>query len=263
MIVDSHCHLDRLDLTAHDGDLSKALLAARDNGVSHFLSVCVELSEFPELERIASGHPDISLSVGVHPNDTEMKVPETEELVKLALQDKVVAIGETGLDYYRLEGDEGRGDQQESFKRHIRAAVEVNKPLIIHTRHARNDTIDIMREENADKCRGVMHCFTEDWDMAEKALELGFYISISGIVTFKNAGDLRDIAKRVPMDRLLIETDSPYLAPMPHRGKTNEPAYVRYVADYMAELRGVTYEEIAKATTDNFFTLFSDARPAI
>lgn len=263
MIVDSHCHLDRLDLKAHGGDLSKALLAARDSDVGHFLSVCVELSEFPDLERIAAAHHDVSLSVGVHPNDTEMKVPEIDELVKLAMRDKVVAIGETGLDYYRLEADEGKGDQQESFKRHIRAAIEVNKPLIIHTRQARNDTIEIMRDEKADQCRGVMHCFTEDWDMAEKALELGFYISISGIVTFKNAADLRDIAKRVPMDRLLIETDSPYLAPVPHRGKINEPAYVRYVADYMAELRGVTYDEIAKITTDNFFTLFSGAKPTV
>lgn len=263
MIVDSHCHLDRLDLAKHDGELSKALQSARDNDVAHFLSVCVELDEFAQLEKIAREHDDVSISVGVHPNDTEMKVPDLDTLVQLALHEKVVALGETGLDYYRLENEEGKLDQKESFARHIQAAIAVNKPLIIHTRQARNDTIDLMRQEQAEKCRGVMHCFTEDWDMAKKALDLGFYISISGIVTFKNAGDLREIAKLVPMDRLLIETDSPYLAPMPHRGKTNEPAYVRYVAECVAQLRGISYDAIALATTNNFFTLFSSAKSFI
>ncbi len=257
MIVDSHCHLDRLDLTPYGGDLSLALRAARDNDVGHFLSVCVELSEFETLEKIAHTHEQVSLSVGVHPNDSHMKVPEVKELIQLALHDKVVALGETGLDYYRVETESGKMDQQESFRRHIQAAIAVAKPLIIHTRQAQEDTITLMHENEADKCSGVMHCFTENWAMAKKSLDLGFYISISGIITFKNAGDLREVAKQVPLDRLLIETDSPYLAPIPHRGKSNEPAYVRYVAECVAELRGITYEALAEATTDNFFRLFS------
>lgn len=260
MIIDSHCHLDRLDLTKYDGDLSKAIQAARDSDVGHILSVCVVLEEFPALMNIAEKFEHVSLSVGVHPTENVPHEPQTKNLVDLASHDKVVAIGETGLDYYRLDGDSGKPEQQERFRRHIHAAVEVDKPLIIHTRQARKDTIDIMRVEGADKCRGVMHCFTEDWDMASKALDLGFYISISGIVTFKNAGNLREIAKQTPLDRLLIETDSPYLAPVPHRGKSNEPAYVRHVAEFLADLRHLSYEEVATATTENFKNLFNGAK---
>ncbi len=258
-LVDSHCHLDRLDLSHYDGDLSKALEYASEQGVGHMLTVSVILQALPDLLRIADTYPHISVSVGLHPNDPAIPhEPTKDELVALATHEKVVAIGETGLDYYRNEGD--LTWQQNRFRQHIRAALEIKKPLIIHTRMAKEDTLCILKEENASAIGGVMHCFTEDWDTAKAAMDLNFYISISGIVTFKNAHEVQEVAKNIPLDRLLIETDSPYLAPVPYRGKSNEPAYVRNVAEFIADLRGISVVELAEQTTHNFFTCFKNAR---
>lgn len=254
MLVDSHCHLDRIDLTDFNNDLNEAISYAKTLEVEYFLNVCVDLETFPQVLAIAKKYNRVSASVGLHPTELVAKEPSVDELIMLAQDDKVVAIGETGLDYYRLE-DEGDW-QRERFRRHIQAAKATQKPLIIHTRQAREDTIKIMHEENAETVGGVMHCFTEDWDMAKKAIDLGFYISFSGIVTFKNALELKEVAKHVPLDRMLVETDAPYLAPVPYRGKPNQPAYVRYVAEYLAELKDIPFATIAKQTTENFFRLF-------
>lgn len=265
-LVDSHCHLNFEPLNA---SLEDVLQRARDNGVGHMLCVSVTLEKFPEIRALAQQHPHIFASVGVHPNEAEGHEPSVEELVSLASDSRVVAMGETGLDYYRSQGgiyyDQtnkvGRHSrQQERFRRHIRAAKQSGKPLIVHTREAAIDTLNILREENAADIGGVMHCFTESWEVARAALNLNFYISFSGIITFRNAAALREVAKQVPLDRLLIETDAPYLAPMPHRGKTNEPSFVRHVADCLAEVRGATLDTIADVTTRNFFSLFRDAR---
>jgi len=259
-LVDSHCHLNFKPLHA---SLDTVLANARQNGVGYMLCVSVTLETFPEIRAIARSHPHIFASVGVHPNEREGQEPTAEELIALAHDERVVAIGETGLDYYRGKEEAGAspdwGWQQERFRRHIHAARAVHKPLIIHTREAAADTMRLMREEQAQDAGGVMHCFTESWDVATQALDLGFYISISGIVTFRNADALRDVARRVPADRLLVETDSPYLAPVPHRGRPNEPAYVRHVAEHVAELRGVSFETLADQTTRNFFELFKAA----
>lgn len=255
MLVDSHCHLDRIDLTEFNHDLNEAINFAKTLEVQYFLNVCVELETFPQVLAIAKKHDCVSASVGLHPTELVAVEPTVDELVTLTQDKKVVAIGETGLDYYRVE--DNAEWQRERFRRHIRAAKISQKPLIIHTRQAREDTIKIMREEGADTICGVMHCFTEDWDMAKKALDLNFYISFSGIVTFKNAMELKEVAKLVPLDRILVETDAPYLAPVPYRGKPNQPAYVRYVAEYLAELKDIPFAEVAKQTTENFFRLFS------
>lgn len=257
MLVDSHCHLDRLDLTPYQGDLALALKQARDAGVEHMLCVAIDLEHFPGLIEIADAHANIYLSVGVHPNEDEGREPSVEELVELARHPKVVAIGETGLDYFRSEGDVEW--QRERFRRHIAAAKQTNKPLIIHMREATEDTLRIMTEEGAEQVGGVMHCFVEDWDVAQRAMALNFHISISGIVTFNSARIVKDVASRVPLDRLLLETDAPYLAPVPHRGRPNEPAYTRLVAEQIAQLRGMPYEQLAAATTYNFFKLFNVA----
>ncbi|MBB72507.1 MAG: TatD family deoxyribonuclease [Legionellales bacterium] len=257
MLIDSHCHLDRLDLTAYDGKLEQAIQAALNNGIGYMLCVCIDWDNFNDVLSIAEQYPYISASVGVHPNEKDCHEPSVEELVQRAQHDKVVAIGETGLDTHWLKED--LSWQQDRFRRHIQAAIAVNKPLIIHSREAREDTIRLLQEEHADKVAGVMHCFTETWEMAEAAMALGFYISFSGIVTFKNAKELQDVAKRMPIERMLIETDSPYLAPVPHRGKTNEPAYVKHVAEFIAELRGESYDDICAATTENFFRCFPSA----
>lgn len=254
MIVDSHCHLDRLDLTDHDGSLESALTSARDKGVGHFLCVCIDLEHFDDVLTIAKSHTDICASVGVHPTSEDVEEPSLEKLIHLASDENVVAIGETGLDFYRQP--EKPTWQIERFETHIEAAKATNKPLIIHTRMAREDTIASMKTAGADQAGGVMHCFTEDWEMAKKAIDLNFYISFSGIVTFKNATELKEVAKKVPLDRMLIETDSPYLAPVPHRGKSNEPAYVYHVAEYLSELKGVPFETLAQQTTDNYTKLF-------
>ena len=252
MFIDSHCHLDRLDLGKLGTDLDGALAAARTRGVRHFLCVGVDLETLPDVLAVAEAHEDVSASVGVHPLHLDSLEPEIEQLITLAAHPKVVAIGETGLDYHYDQ--ENPAIQQRRFRKHIEASLRTRKPLIVHTRAAREDTIAILREEGA--FAGVMHCFTEDWDMAKAALDLGFYISFSGIVSFANAVELRDVASRVPMDRLLIETDSPWLAPVPYRGKTNQPAYVVDVEKVIAELRGMTIEEVGETTSENFRRLF-------
>jgi TatD DNase family protein len=258
-LVDSHCHLDQLDLSQHQGDIQQTLNEAERHQVKHMLCVCITLKDFPAVLKIAETFPQVSASVGLHPNEQDLeKEPTAEDLIALAAHEKVVAIGETGLDYFRSIGDVEW--QRERFRQHIRAAKKIAKPLIIHTRQAKHDTLQIMQQENAQSVGGVMHCFTEDWQTAQQALELGFYISISGIVTFKTALEIQEVAKRLPIDKLLIETDSPYLAPIPFRGKANQPAYVRYVAEYIAGLRGISVVELAEHTTHNFFTLFKHAK---
>jgi len=256
MLVDSHCHLNFPDLATN---LPAVLQAMRDNGVDHALCIGVTLEKFPQVLAIAEQHDHIYATVGIHPDSENVQEATVEQLVALAGHPKVVGIGETGLDYFRLTGD--LEWQRERFRTHIRAAIASGKPLVIHTRNAAEDTLRIMREEGADRIGGVMHCFTESQEVAEQAMELGFYISMSGIVTFKNAGALKEVAKNIPLDRLLVETDSPYLAPIPYRGKTNQPAYVKHVAEHVAELRGISLEEVAVATTRNFFRLFSQAQP--
>jgi TatD DNase family protein len=254
VFVDSHCHLDFPELSA---ELPQLLAAMRENDVTHALCIGVDLPAWPGVLAIAQSHANLYATVGVHPDYTDTPEPSIADLVAMAQADKVVAIGETGLDYYRLEGD--LEWQRKRFRTHIRAARETGKPLVIHTRSAADDTIAIMREERAGEAGGVMHCFTETWAVAEAALDLGFHISFSGIVTFKNAVELKEIARRVPLDRMLIETDSPYLAPVPFRGKRNQPAWVRYVGEAVAQLRGVPVDAIARATSDNFFRLFKIA----
>jgi TatD DNase family protein len=251
MFVDSHCHLDFPELR---DELPRVLDAMRENAVTHALCIGVEMDAWPGVHALALAHPNLYASVGVHPDYADLDEPTVDSLVAHARLPKVVAIGETGLDYFRLTGD--LGWQRERFRTHIRAAREAGKPLVIHTRAAADDTIAIMREERAGEAGGVMHCFTETWDVAQRALDLGFHISFSGIVTFRNAADLKDVAKRVPLERMLIETDSPYLAPVPHRGKRNQPAWVRHVAEEIAALRAVPVEAIARATSDNLFRLF-------
>ncbi|HEB95070.1 MAG TPA: TatD family deoxyribonuclease [Sedimenticola thiotaurini] len=257
MLVDSHCHLDRLDLAPFDDDFGRLMQATREAGVGHLLCVCIDLESYPAMYRLVEPWPWVSVSVGVHPNDRDRRDPTPEELVSLAADPRNVAIGETGLDYFRSEGD--LEWQRQRFRNHIAAARAAGKPLIVHTRAAREDTIRVMTEEGARDTGGVMHCFTEDWEMAKQALDLGFYISFSGIVTFNSAADLREVAKRVPADRILVETDAPYLAPVPHRGKSNLPAYVALVAAFIAELRGVSPERLVEQTGENFFRLFRDA----
>lgn len=254
-LVDSHCHLNLEPLNT---SLDNVLQRAHDNGVKYMLCVSVTLETFPEISSLAHRYSNIFASIGVHPNEKEGREPSVNDLVDLAKDERVVAIGETGLDYYRHHGE--MGWQQERFRRHIQAAKQSGKPLIVHTRDAPEDTVSIMREEGAADIGGVMHCFTESWEVAHQALDLNFNISFSGIVTFRNADALREVARQIPEDRLLIETDAPYLAPVPYRGKTNEPAYVRHVAECLANIREVHIESIAEVTTRNFFTLFKHAR---
>jgi len=257
MFVDSHCHLDFPELR---DELPQLLDAMRAYDVTHALCIAVEVGGWDAVHAIARAHPNLYASVGVHPDYADIEEPTQAMLVERAGEPKIVAIGETGLDYFRLEGD--LGWQRERFRTHIRAARVTRKPLVIHTRAAAADTLAIMRDERADDVGGVMHCFTETWDVAAQALDLGFHISFSGIVTFKNAVALKDVARRVPLERMLIETDSPYLAPVPHRGKRNQPAWVRHVAEEIARLREVPVAAIATATSDNFFNLFGVSRNA-
>jgi len=252
MLVDSHCHLDFPELA---GKLPAVLEVMRENGVTRALCVSVTLEDFPKVLALAEQHEQLFASVGVHPDYPDLREPSVAELVELALHPKVLAIGETGLDYYRLTGD--LEWQRERFRVHIRSARKAGKPLIIHTRSAAADTLRLMQEEGAADVGGVMHCFTESWEVARAALDLGFYISFSGIVTFRNARDLKEVARRVPLDRMLVETDSPYLAPVPHRGKTNQPGWVRHVAEEIAALKGRDFLEIASVTTENFNRLFN------
>lgn len=256
MLVDSHCHLNFPELVQN---MDQVLGSMRSHDVGHALCVSVTLDKFPEVLAIAEQYPNIYASVGVHPDYEDIQEPTVEELVRLADHPRVVAIGETGLDYFRLTGD--LEWQRNRFRTHIRAAKATGKPLIIHTRNAPEDTLRLMREEGADEVGGVMHCFTESWEVAQAAIEMGFYISFSGIVTFKNAQALREVAQRVPLDSMLVETDSPYLAPIPFRGKTNQPAYVRHVAEEIARLREIPLQQVVDATTANFFNLFKHAQP--
>lgn len=251
-LVDSHCHINFDELQKR---LPDVLSNARLNDVAYMLCVSVNLEDFPQVFALAKEHSHIFASVGVHPCYEDVQEPSAQELVEIAQDDKIIAIGETGLDYFRTE-DQDMEWQRDRFKRHISAAKTVNKPLIIHTRAAADDTMRILKEEGADTCQGVMHCFAEDWDVAKKALDLGFYISFSGIVTFKSATNVQEVARKCPADRILVETDSPYLAPVPLRGKMNEPANVRHTAQFVADLRGITLENLAEFTTENFFTLF-------
>ncbi|KHL67739.1 TatD family hydrolase [Pseudomonas flexibilis] len=258
MLVDSHCHLDRLDLAAHGGSLDAALQAARERDVGHFLCIGVSAANAATVRELSQRYGDVDCSVGVHPLDLQPGAePALDWLLAELAHPHVVAIGETGLDYhYEPEAAEL---QQASFRLHLQAARITGKPVIVHTRAAREDTLTLLREADLPQA-GVLHCFTEDWDMARAALDLGFYISLSGIVTFRNADMLREVARQVPADRLLVETDAPYLAPMPHRGKPNLPQYVREVAEFLAELRSVPYATLAEQTTANFRRLFPLAR---
>lgn len=254
MLVDSHCHLNFPELLENLSDIKQSML---DNEVGYALCISVTLPDFPQVLALAETNDNFFASVGVHPDYEDIDEPTVDELLKLANHPKVIAIGETGLDYFRLTGD--LEWQRLRFRNHIRAAIACGKPLVIHTRNAAEDTLRIMREENAQKIGGVMHCFTESLDFALQAIELGFYISFSGIVTFKNAFSIKEVAQKIPLDRLLVETDSPYLAPVPYRGKTNQPSYVKNVAEEIARLRGISFEEISIASTENFFRLFSHA----
>jgi TatD DNase family protein len=255
MYIDSHCHINFPDLAGKLPEVFDLMVA---NQVSHALCISVELERFPEIRALAESHPNVYASVGVHPDHEDCTEPTVDELVALADHPKVVAIGETGLDYFRLTGD--LEWQRERFRTHIRAARASSKPLVIHTRAAADDTLRIMREEQAGEAGGVMHCFTESLEVAEAAIDLGFYISFSGIVTFKNAASLREMAAAIPLERLLIETDAPYLAPVPHRGQINEPGFVKYVAEEIARVRGISAEAVGEATSANFFRLFPAAR---
>jgi len=254
MLVDSHCHLDRLDLAPFGGSIDAVLKAARAQDVGHFLCVSINLEDYPAILEIAESHAQVSASVGLHPNEQGGHDPDVDELVHLAQHPRVIAIGETGLDYFRSEGD--LEWQRDRFRRHIAAAKQSGKPLIIHSRDAAEDTLRILYEESAADVGGVMHCFTGDWEMAKRAMELNFDISFSGIVTFRSARELQEVAVKMPRERMLVETDSPYLAPVPHRGKPNHPALVRHVAEYIAVLRGETYAQVAEVTTQNFIRLF-------
>ncbi len=260
MLVDSHCHLDCIDLSEFDNSFDKLIKHTFSAGVEHILCVCINLEQYPEMLEKVRNYPEISVSAGMHPMADENKNFSIEYLTELATDEKVVAIGETGLDYYYYHKDAPGKDapewQQQRFRVHIQVAKQLNKPVIIHTRDAGNDTLEILQEENADLCGGVIHCFTETQEFADQALEMGFMISISGIITFRNADRLRKIAKSIPDDKLLIETDSPYLAPIPHRGKQNQPAYVQYVAATLAELRNTSVDHITEITRNNFYQLF-------
>ncbi len=256
--MDSHCHLDRLDLSPWNGELDGALQHAAEQGVGHFLCVSIDLEHYPALLEMAKAYAQISVSVGVHPTEQGGKEPSSDELIALAAEPEVVAIGETGLDYFRCEdGEEGEFEwQRERFRVHIAASRATRKPLIIHMRDATEDTLRILKEEGADEVGGVMHCFVENWAVAQRALDLNFDISFSGIVTFNSAKELKEVAKNIPADRMLVETDSPYLAPMPHRGKSNQPAYVRHVAECIGTLRDESWQRIAEQTTENYFRRF-------
>jgi len=255
MLVDSHCHLDFPDLANR---LPEVLQRMQDNQVGLAVCIGVNLEDFPKVLALAESEPRLYATVGVHPEYTDVEEPDEDRLVALAAHPKVVAIGETGLDYY-WQKDQPEW-QRDRFRTHIRAARRAGKPLVVHTRDSAADTLRVLKEEGADTVGGVMHCFTENWEIASLALDLGFYLSFSGIVTFKNAAIVKEVASKCPLDRLLVETDSPYLAPAPYRGKPNEPAYVRYVAEEIARLRSLEIEAVHQATTENFFSLFTHAK---
>ncbi|WP_417697984.1 TatD family hydrolase [Psychromonas sp.] len=257
MLVDSHCHLDRLDYTKKHTGIADVIEKAQAKGINHLLSVCVTLEDYPAMTEMIQPYDQVSSTCGVHPLYKEAVMNE-DLLLEYASAEKVIAIGETGLDYFY--SPETKEWQIDAFRKQIRVAKKLNKPLIIHTRGAREDTLNILREEGAEQVGGILHCFTESIEMAQEAMQMGFYISVSGIVTFKNANELQEVIKAVPLERLLVETDSPYLAPVPHRGEENEPAYTYNVAEFVADLKGVSFAELAEATTNNYFTLFKNAK---
>lgn len=254
-LVDSHCHLN---FEPMGDDLDGVIERAKASNVSHMLCVSVNLEDYPQVLNIAKAHSNIFASVGVHPCYEDVYEPTVEELIELAQDEQVVAIGETGLDYFRVEGD--MSWQQQRFVRHIEAAIAIQKPLIIHTRSAADDTMAMLKQHQADRCGAVMHCFAEDWDTAKKALDLGFYLSFSGIVTFNSAKTLKEVAQKTPLDRILVETDAPYLAPVPMRGKPNQPAFVAHTAQYVADLKEISLDALTEQTSRNFFDLFDSAK---
>ena len=251
MFTDSHCHLDFPGLIEQLPDL---LFRMREARVSRALCISVQLEDFPNVLRLAKENANLWATAGVHPDYEDITEPDVEGLLALADHPKVLAIGETGLDYFRLKGD--LSWQRERFRVHLRAANQCSKPVIVHTRQAGDDTLAILNEENVQYCGGVIHCFTESLQFAKKALDMGMYLSFSGIVTFKNAADLREVARFAPLDRILIETDSPYLAPVPYRGRTNEPSFVPYVASAIAQEKGISIEAVGLQTSSNFDALF-------
>ncbi len=254
LLTDSHCHLDRLDLSPYEGDLAAAIAAARERGVARMLCIGIDRGNAPTVIDIARRFDGIYASVGIHPLDLADQVEAVDELVALANDEHVIAIGETGLDYYYTQ--DKKNEQQESFYNHLCASARTGKPSIVHTRDAREDTLAIIREASDPNVAGVLHCFTESMEMAKAALELNFYISFSGIITFKNAADLREVVAHVPLERMLVETDSPYLAPVPYRGKKNEPKYVVEVAQCIADIKGISFEQVVEQTAENFDRLF-------
>lgn len=256
MLVDSHCHLDMLDLAKYQGDLSAALAAAYAMDVQYFLCAGIDLAQTDVLLRLAHTHANVVISIGMHPTEGDGIEVSCEDICMRADDSLVVAVGETGLDYYHVTDENMRELQRQKFATHIRAAKMLQKPLIIHARDAMLDVMRIMCEERAHEVGGVMHCFSGDSATAQSYLDMGFYISFSGVITFKNAATLREVAQQVPLDKMLLETDAPFLAPVPYRGKSNEPGYLRYVAECVAQLRGISYQELAEITTANFFKLF-------
>ena len=254
MLIDSHCHLDLVP----DSTPETLVAAAQAQGIGHFLSVSIDLEHFPALSTLSQRMDNVFVSAGIHPNTSSQVMVDVQKLTQLADEPHIIAIGETGLDYYRTHGD--LEWQQQRFRTHIQAAREIGKPLIIHCRDAVEDTLRILREEKAATVGGIMHCFVENWEVAQQVMEMGFYISFSGIVTFKNAKSLQTVAQQLPLERMLVETDSPYLAPVPYRGKINQPAYVKHVAQFIADLREESFETIAEATTSNFWQLFKIAK---
>jgi len=256
MFYDSHCHLDRIDLKDFNNNFTELLQIIQQARVERMLCVSISLEEYPAMKALVQDQDNIDISVGVHPCDTQDDIVKLKQLIELGSDPKVVAIGETGLDYYYSK--DTREQQISSFKVHMQAANELNKPVIIHTRDAQQDTLKILKEGNVASCGGVLHCFTESWDMARQALDMGMYISFSGIVTFKNAQTLREVARQVPKERFLIETDAPYLAPVPHRGKQNHPGWVGHVAECLAEVRGDSVESIAELSKVNYLQLFGE-----
>ena len=251
-LIDSHCHIP---LLSEDMAVEEILNNAKENDIAHMLCVAIDLEGSPNIIELAEKYENVSASVGIHPNTEMENEASIDDIVSLASNNKVVAIGETGLDYFRSEGD--LEWQRDRFRTHIAAAKKLNKPLIIHTREAKDDVIRILKEEGADEVGGVMHCFVEDWETAQAAMDLNFLISFSGIVTFKNAKELQEVARQTPLDKMLVETDSPYLAPVPFRGKTNQPAYVKHVAEFIADLKEIEFEQVANQTTDNYKKLFN------
>lgn len=257
MLTDSHCHLDRLDLSKSNQSLMTAIEQAEARDVSRFLCVCISEENRKSVLDIAAQRDNIFASVGIHPCDVGEKVVPQAELAAWSTDSKVVALGETGLDYFHSQ--DFVAQQQASFVNHLQVGQQESLPVIVHTRNAKQDTLDLIKSDACRESSGVLHCFTEDWDMAKQAIDMNFYISISGIVTFKNAESLREVVRKMPLEYLLVETDSPYLAPIPYRGKPNMPAYVREVAEYVADLKGLSYEELASITTQNFLRLFNRA----